>query len=174
MRFRIASPSALAPLALAGCVVDRSRTEQTIQVAERGEDRAAIHALLVAYGETLDAGDFDAFGKLFAMGGVYAGGAGGAGLSGPQAAEALRRTFTENALGFGNPRAHLFFNEVIRFTGTDEASATSNSLYMVPGPDGAPQAALMAAYRDRLVREDGAWKFARREVTSLLPAPAER
>ncbi len=40
--------------------------------AQRNEaaDRAAIHALLVAYGSTLDARDFDGFGKLFGKHGV--------------------------------------------------------------------------------------------------------
>ena len=41
--------------------------------AQRNEtaDRAAIHALLVAYGATLDARDFDGFAKLFGSDGVY-------------------------------------------------------------------------------------------------------
>ncbi len=45
-------------------------------VAQRNEarDRAAIHKLLVDYGATLDARDFDGFGKLFGKDGVYAGG----------------------------------------------------------------------------------------------------
>jgi len=143
------------------------------QEADRGEDRAQIHALLVAYGETIDARDFAGFAALFAEGGTYSGGAGGAGVSGQEAARLLERTFVENALGLGEPNYHLFFNEVIRFTGTDSAVATSKSLFMAPGEDGAPKAAMMAAYEDELVREDGAWKFARRKVHSLLPAPAE-
>src|SRR5690606_31506261 len=68
---------------------------------DRGEDRAAIHALLVEYGRTLDARDFDGFGALFASGGVYvAGGPDAEALPGPEAGEAMRRTFAANALGF--------------------------------------------------------------------------
>ena len=38
---------------------------------DRGEDRAEIHGLLVDYGRTLDARDFDGFAALFARDGVY-------------------------------------------------------------------------------------------------------
>ena len=139
---------------------------------DRGEDRAAIHRLLVDYGRTLDARDFDGFAGLFARDGVYvAGGGGGQGLSGPEAGEAMRRTFAENALGFAEPNYHVFFNETVDFTGDDSATANSQSLYMVPGDDGAPRAAMMAQYDDELVREQGRWKFARRVVRGLMPAP---
>lgn len=139
---------------------------------DRSEDRAAIHRLLVDYGRTLDARDFDGFAKLFARDGVYvAGGGGGKGLSGPEAGEAMRRTFAENALGFAEPNYHVFFNETVDFTGNDSASASSQSLYMVPGDDGAPRAAMMAQYDDELVREQGRWKFARRVVHGQMPAP---
>ena len=135
-------------------------------------DRAAIHDLLVAYGETIDARDWDGFAALFAKDGVYGGGAGGAGLHGPEAAEALRRTFEANPSGAGEPNFHLFFNERIELTGSDTAHATSKSFWVVPGEDGAPKPLLAAEYVDDLVREDGQWKVARREVHSLLPAPA--
>ena len=138
---------------------------------DRGEDRAAIHRLLVDYGRTLDARDFDGFAALFARDGVYLAGGGGAPLSGPQAGQAMRRTFAENALGFAEPNYHLFFNETVDFVGPDSATASSQSLYMVPGEDGAPRAAMMARYDDELVREDGHWKFARRVVHGQMPAP---
>jgi uncharacterized protein (TIGR02246 family) len=142
---------------------------------DRGEDRAAIHRLLIEYGRTLDARDFGGFAALFARDGVYvAGGSNGEPLSGAQAGEAMQRTFAENALGFAEPNYHLFFNETVEFTGPDSASATSQSLYMVPGEDRAPRAAMMAQYDDELVREDGRWKFARRVVRGLMPAPPSR
>ena len=83
----------------------------------------------------------------------------------------MRRTFAENALGFAEPNYHLFFNETVAFTGPDSARASSQSLYMVPGEDAAPRAAMMARYDDELVREDGRWKFARRVVHGQMPAP---
>lgn len=141
---------------------------------DRGEDRAAIQALLVDYGRTLDARDFDGFAALFARDGVYLAGGGGAPLSAAEAGAAMRRTFAENALGFAEPNYHLFFNQTVEFTGPDRATASSQSLYMVPGEDGAPRAAMMAQYDDQLVREAGRWKFARRAVRGLIPAPPGR
>jgi len=144
-------------------------------VPDRAEDRAEIHALLVDYGRTLDARDFEGFAALFARDGLYVAGAPGAEpLSGAEAGEAMRRTFAENALGFAEPNYHLFFNETVEFTGPDSATATSQSLYMVPGEDGAPRAAMMAEYDDELVREGGRWKFARRAVRGLMPASPSR
>ena len=142
---------------------------------DRSEDRAAIHRLLVDYGRTLDARDFDGFAALFAREGVYvAGGRDGQPLSGAEAGEAMRRTSAENALGFAEPNYHVFFNETVHFTGPDSASATSQSLYLVPDDAGAPRAAMMAQYDDELVREGGRWKFARRVVRGLMPAPPRR
>lgn len=142
--------------------------------AQRNEasDRAAIHKLLIDYGATLDARDFDGFGRLFAKDGVYAaGGPGGEAKGGPAAAEMMRKIFGANALGFREPNFHIFFNEVVTFDGPDKAHATSMSLYMVPDEKNAPSPALMARYRDDLVREGSAWKFARRGVESQIPAP---
>ena len=136
-------------------------------------DRVAIHNLLMEYGASLDRRDFDGFAKLFAHDGVYVAG-GGQALSGPQAGEAMRRTFAENALGFAEPNYHLFFNETVDFTGRDSATANSQSLYMVPDETGAPRAAMMAQYDDELVREGDRWKFARRVVHGQMPAPPAR
>ena len=142
------------------------------QGAERDQsaDRAAIHALLVDYGATLDARDFDGFAELFAEGGVYVAGTGD-GVNGAQAGAMMEQVFAENALGFREPNYHLFFNEVVNFDDADHASASSMSLYMVPDEAGRPSPAMMARYEDEIVRENGTWKFLRREVHSLLPAP---
>jgi len=140
--------------------------------AQRNEtaDRAAIHALLVDYGRTLDARDFDGFARLFGAAGVYVAGT-GAEAKGPAAAETMRKIFADNALGFREPNFHLFFNEVVTFDGPDRARATSMSLYMVPDAANRPSPALMARYEDELVREGAEWRFARRVVKSLIPTP---
>jgi uncharacterized protein (TIGR02246 family) len=141
------------------------------RAADAAADRAEIHALLVDYGRTLDARDFDGFGRLFAKDGVYAAGNGEGSKGGAAAAEAMRRIFAANASGFRQPNFHLFFNEVIVLDDADHAHATSMSLYMAPDADNRPSPAMMAVYDDRLVREDGRWKFARRAVKGLIPAP---
>ena len=154
-------------LARAGCLLAACQPA----APDRSEDRAEIHRLLVDYGRTLDARDFDGFAALFARDGAYVAGGGGQALSGVEAGAAMRRTFAENALGFAEPNYHLFFNETVAFTGPDSATASSQSLYMVPGEGGEPRAAMMAQYDDQLVREGGRWKFARRTVRGQLPAP---
>ena len=139
--------------------------------AQRDEaaDRAAIHALLIAYGSTLDARDFDGFGKLFGEEGVYVAG-GGTAAKGPAASEMMRKIFAANAMGFREPNYHIFFNEVVTFDGPDRAKASSKSLYIVPDAQNRPAPVLMGGYEDELVREDGRWIFQRRVVKSLIPA----
>lgn len=132
-------------------------------------DRAAIHALLMAYGATLDARDFDGFAKLFGADGVYV--AGGREAKGPDAGEMMRRVFAANAQGFRQPNFHLFFNEVVTFDGPDGARATSMSLFMVPDDRDRPVAAMAARYEDVLVRRDGRWLFARRTVKGIGNTP---
>lgn len=132
-------------------------------------DRAAIHALLTAYGSTLDAGDFEGFGKLFGKNGVYV--TGGREAKGPDAAVNMRRVFAANPMGLPDPKFHIFFNEVVTFDGPDTAHATSMSFYVAPDANNRPAPVLMARYEDQLVREDGQWIFARRVVRSLIPAP---
>jgi len=149
-------------LLLAGC--------QQSEVRNEAADRAEIHELLVDYGATLDSRDFEAFAALFAKDGVYVAGT-GEGVNGKDAGEQMRTIFAENPMGFRQPNFHLFFNEVVTLDDADHAHATSMSLYMVPGERDRPTAAMMARYHDQLVREDGQWKFARREVESMMPAP---
>ena len=154
-------------LALAACACVLPATAARPSEAA---DRAEIHALLIAYGRTLDARDFDGFGRLFAKDGTYGSGGGGDAKGGPAIAETMRKIFAANALGFREPNFHIFFNEVITLDDPGHARATSMSLYMVPDAANQPHAALMASYDDDLVREDGRWKFARRTVKGLIPA----
>lgn len=127
-------------------------------------DRDAIHRLLLAYGSTLDARDFAGFGALFTADGSYAG------ATGPQAiADAMRKTFATNPLGFRDPNFHVFFNETIDVSG-DTARSSAMSFYVVPDDAGGFRIAMMAAYEDELVRDGGAWKFRRRVVKPLTAA----
>jgi uncharacterized protein (TIGR02246 family) len=141
--------------------------------AQRNEaaDRAEIHALLMAYGSTLDARDFDGFGKLFGTDGVYVAG-GGREAKGPAAGEMMRKVFAANPDGVGEPNFHLFYNEVVTFDGPDRAHATSMSLWMAPDEKKRPVALLSGRYEDELVRKDGRWLFARRVVKPITNGPA--
>ena len=153
----------VAAVALATPAAARGRSQSN--------DRVAIHKLLIEYGATLDRRDFEGFAHLFARNGAYGTGSGGEAKGGAAIAESMRKVFAANAMGFRSPAFHIFFNEVVTLDDFNHAHATSMSLYMVPDGENRPSPALMASYTDTLVRENGTWKFARREVKSLIPAP---
>lgn len=135
------------------------------------EDREAIRLVLRDYGRLLDERKFEEFGQLFAEDGEYL--AGGT-TRGPVAiAEGLRRTFASNSLGLAEPNFHVLFNERIELHG-DRAEATSQSFFVAPGPDGAPQIIMMASYVDTLVRTPRGWKFAKRVVRGNMSPRAPK
>ena len=59
-------------------------------------------------------------------------------------------------------RMHYVMNSVIAVTG-GTATAKSNYLVMVEGPDG-PVPSVCGTYADHLVRTAGGWRFSRREL----------
>jgi len=143
-------------------------TQETPAELQEWRDRAAVHELLLAYGRTLDARDFDGFGALFTDDGEYGGSRGPVAI-----AAAMRRTFASNPLGFREPSFHVFFNETIAVWGS-RATSTSMSFYVVPDDGGGYRIAMMAAYEDELAKIGDDWKFRRRIVKALTPgAPGE-
>ena len=149
-----------------------SRETVTAMQAEIAALRARedIRELLHAYGRTLDARDFDAFAQLWTDDAEYLGGGNTAPvIGGPAIAEFLENIFAANPSGFGEPSAHIFFNESIAVTGAS-ATGTSMSGFVTTAEDG-PQLSILARYEDEYALEDGRWKFARRAVRGLGPAP---
>src|SRR5687767_15141547 len=134
------------------------------------EAREAIRALWAEYGRTLDARDFVAFSKLFARNAEFGSGPGAA--KGPAAIGA----FLEKAIGTNYPDSkgknfHLYFNESIEVHG-DRATAVSKGGYVMATPDNTKaDFLLLAEYRDELVKEDGQWKFLRRQIIGQIPVP---
>jgi SnoaL-like domain len=125
------------------------------------EDREAIRLVLRDYGRLLDERRFEEFGQLFAADGEYVS---GGTTRGPAAiAESLRGIMSGNSLGLAEPNFHVLFNERIELHG-DRADATSQSFFVAPGADGAPQLIRMASYVDSLVRTSQGWRFAKRVV----------
>ena len=137
------------------------------------EAREAIRALWAEYGRTLDARDFVAFSKLFARNAEFGSGPGAA--KGPAAIVA----FLEKAIGTNYPDSkgknfHLYFNESIDVRG-DRATAVSKGGYVMATPDNTKaDFLLLAEYRDELVKEDGQWKFLRRQIIGEIPVPRAR
>jgi uncharacterized protein (TIGR02246 family) len=134
---------------------------------QRLEDIEEIRTVLVSYGRTLDAHDYGAYSRLFAKDGEWVGGFGS--VKGPAAIEALM----VKSIGTpGKPSGtyHLLTNFLIDVHG-DTATAWSRWTYVTPGQDKKPAMAQGGHYEDTLVRENGRWKFSRREAFSDIPHP---
>jgi uncharacterized protein (TIGR02246 family) len=144
---------------------DAQKDQSLAAKVQRLEDEEEIRNVLVSYGRTLDAHDFGAYSRLFAKDGEWVGGFGT--VKGPAAIEALM----VKSIGTpGKPSAtyHLLTNFLIDVHG-DTATAWSRWTYVTPGPDKKPAMALGGHYEDTLIRENGRWKFSRREAFSDIP-----
>jgi uncharacterized protein (TIGR02246 family) len=177
---RIAAAALLALPALVACVsisesaapADRTLRAELAELRAREEIRELLHA----YGRTLDARDFAGFAALWAEDAEYVGGPGGQAVVGPAAiADFLEGIFAANPSGLEGPTAHVFFNEHIEVAGTRgplaHASGTSLGGFMALGEGGGAEMVILASYEDAYVREDGRWRFARRIVRGVIPAP---
>lgn len=136
------------------------------------EDREEIRALILAYGTAHDHRDYATFSKLFAREGEWVGGLGIA--KGPQAIfELMDRTIGHDPKPEGSGTYHVMTNDQIVIDG-DRASATTKWIYITPGEDGGPRMVFLGHYDDRFIRENGNWKFLRREAPADIPAgPAD-
>lgn len=137
------------------------------------EDREAIRTLWAEYGRTLDARDFVAFSQLFARDAEFVGG--GPPARGPAAIGA----FLEKAIGTNYPNSkgrnfHLYFNESIELHGDTGSAVSKGGFVMTNADNSKADFLLLATYRDQFVREDGKWKFKRREVIGEIPVPRPR
>jgi uncharacterized protein (TIGR02246 family) len=136
---------------------------------QRLEDREAIRALILAYGEAHDHRDYRTFASLFATHGEWVGGLGSA--QGPEAIfELMDRTIGHDPQPQGSGTFHVLTNDQIELDG-DRASATTKWIYITPGDDGAPNLVFLGHYDDEFVRENGEWKFLRREAPVDIPLP---
>jgi len=133
------------------------------------EDREAIRALILAYGQAHDHRDYKTFASLFATNGEWVGGLGSA--KGPDAIFALMdKTIGHHPMPNGSGTVHLLTNDQIVIDG-DQASAVTKWVYLTPGDDKAPKLVYVGHYDDKFVREKGAWKFLRREAPADIPIP---
>jgi len=132
------------------------------------EDREAIRRLIIAYGTAHDHRDYRMFASLFAREGEWVSGMGSA--KGPDAIfKLMDETIGHNPMPEGSGTFHLLTNDEIDIDG-DRASAVTRWLYMTPGEDGAPRTTILGHYNDEFIRENGQWKFLRREAPVDLPA----
>ena len=157
---------ALGALGQALAADDLASLAKRVQVLE---DREAIRALILAYGQAHDHRDYRTFASLFASNGEWVGGLGSA--KGPQAIfELMDKTIGHNPLPNGSGTVHLMTNDQIEIDG-DRASAVTKWTYVTPGDQGAPRMVYVGHYNDLFIRENGAWKFLRREAPADIPVP---
>jgi ketosteroid isomerase-like protein len=146
--------------AAAGSAQDRLR---------RLEDLEQIRQLFVEYSRVLDKQDFAAYGALFAADGEFIA-TPQEGLQqarGPAAIRALVEAMPGSLLGSApGDDFHVVINPLIELDADDpdRARAEVTWLYVVKGEDGLPSPAKLGHYDDQLVREDGRWRFLRREA----------
>ena len=137
----------------------------------RLEDIDAIRRLFQDYRRSLDGKDFRAYADLFAVDGEF--------IAGPDGSirakgredifalvDGMRGSLLTDATG---DDVHVAVNERIDLDG-DRAAATSTWVYVLRGDGDVPDVAKVGRYNDVLTREDGRWKFLRREAPCDIPA----
>jgi uncharacterized protein (TIGR02246 family) len=137
----------------------------------RLEDLEAIRRLFQDYRRHLDRKDFRAYADLFAAEGEFVAGADGSIRAQGRAAifdlvDGMRGSLLTDQ---GGDDVHVAVNEVIELDG-DRATALSTWVYILRGDGDVPVLAKIGHYEDVLTREDGRWKFLRREAPTDIPA----
>jgi uncharacterized protein (TIGR02246 family) len=128
------------------------------------EDREEIRALILSYGQAHDHRDYRTFASLFAANGEWIGGLGTA--KGPDAIFALMdKSIGHNPLPNGSGTFHSMTNDQIKIDG-DRASSTVKWLYITAADDNSPKLTFLGHYDDQFVRENGRWRFLRRQSIS--------
>ncbi len=131
------------------------------------EDREEIRRLIQEYRRALDERDLHAFSMLFARGGTWKGRLGEA--TGPEAIRTmLEQTLDDNPPAPGPTLFHLNTDPAIELDGDRATAALFWAHVRRDGVD-APEVPTLGYYNDTLVKEDGRWRFQRREVTRLIP-----
>jgi uncharacterized protein (TIGR02246 family) len=130
----------------------------------RLEDLEEIRRLFVDYGRHLDAGDVEAYAALFADDGEL--------LLGPlgraRGRAEIVAMMTEALAGTVGTTFHLVTSPTIELDG-DEATAEVMWTVLAATAGASPAVTMLGRHEDRLVRERGRWRFARRAGHMLLP-----
>ncbi len=161
------------PVLLIGATLCASAAPQKIeQRLQKLEDREQIRELLAEYIRCLDTRDHATYSQLFAQDGELTFAQGHA--IGPKAIRALmeegERKADPSRTAAMAGSVHLLTDLSIHLDG-DRATAHSRWTLIVRRESG-PVVSASGHYSDLLVREDGAWKFKKREIVAdLFAAP---
>jgi ketosteroid isomerase-like protein len=131
-----------------------------------GEDYFAIQNLLNSYPMSLDRGDFDAVGQLFADAVVFSGGM----LMADRDPLAVAKAFRDWVVTYdGLPRTrHMLANLIITAAGEERAVATSYVMVFQQAPGGPLHPVIGGDYRDIVERRDGRWRITERKMGNDL------
>jgi uncharacterized protein (TIGR02246 family) len=132
---------------------------------QRLEDVEEIRQLLQRYADCLDAADFAGYASLFAEDGELVAKLGRA--RGQKAIRELLDGAIGPTLATRRTAFHLVGNPTISVDG-DRAESRVLWAYLTHDDTGAPIILQLGHYHDRLVREAGRWRFARREISRDL------
>jgi uncharacterized protein (TIGR02246 family) len=131
------------------------------------ETREEIRALILAYGRAHDGRDYQAFAALFAKEGEWIGGMGSA--KGPDAIfKLMDESIGHNPQPEGSGTFHIMSNEQIDVAG-DRASSVTKWVYVTKSADNTPSWTYLGHYVDQFIRENGVWKFLRRQSFRDIP-----
>lgn len=128
------------------------------------EEKDAIREVLAEYCFRLDGGDYDGMAALFTEDGTWDTAFGAA--AGRAAIAQLASDIRARA-GANRPRAiHLVTNIVIALNG-ETAEVRSNWTVVQNSPDG-PKIGSGGGYADRMVKQDGTWRFGYRKIDRFI------
>ena len=135
---------------------------------QRLEDVEAIRLLMLEYRSCLDAKDIRGYARLFAADGEFI--AGDMRATGPEEIFALVDGMRGSLLtDRGGDDVHIVANPTIEVDG-DRATADSMWIYILRGEGDQPVLSKIGSYHDVFTREDGRWRFLRREAPTIIPA----
>ena len=127
------------------------------------EDKLAITELLYRYAELIDAGDFDAVGRLLAR--ATFGGTGPQGASGAENIAKLFGATTRRYPRHGNtPRTrHLVLNPIVDVI--DQSATARSTFCVVQNTESVPlQPIVVGRYVDAFARDGAGWYFTERKL----------
>jgi ketosteroid isomerase-like protein len=164
----------LAAIAMMGPAAIPAAEPSMAERLQRLEDKEAIHALLERYFEFQESRNFDAFANLFSKDGelILRRGTSSGGPAGIRASfsrePARANANADSRAAAARDMRHILSNAHIVVNG-DTATAMSRWTLLAQGEDGRTRVGGSGRYEDKLVRENGEWKFQRRFLIRDLP-----
>lgn len=142
--------------------------DQTVETRlRRLEDLEEIRRLVMDYRRHLDADDLLSYSRLFTENGEWLGNTGyGKGPDGIRMM--LEERLPRNPHAPGATRYHLVSDPVIDLDG-DTATGEVSWALVARGANDVPELRLFGHYIDTYAREDGRWRFLRREAHTDIP-----